>query len=121
MEIKTLEHYAIMKLEEKDRRIEELEREQDKLMLKLDELTQEHQTTLQNLKKFGELFEVRSWNDGSGRSGMYVSFDCGSSISYSEELRNQFFWVVNMLGLKLPENKKPEAEINKLKEDEDES
>lgn len=111
MEIKTLEQYAIAQLEEKDRRIEELEREQDKLMSKLDELTQEHQTMIQNLKKFGEFFEVRSWNDGTG---MYVSFDCGCSNSYSEELRDQFFWVVDMLGLELPEPKKP-------KEVEDES
>lgn len=111
MEIKTLEQYAITQLEEKDRRIEELEREQDKLMSKLDELTQEHQTMVQNLKKFGEFFEVRSWNDGTG---MYVSFDCGCSNSYSEELRDQFFWVVDMLGLELPEPKKP-------KEVEDES
>lgn len=111
MEIKTLEQYAIAQLEEKDRRIEELEREQDKLMSKLDELTQEHQTMVQNLKKFGEFFEVRSWND---HTGMYISFDCGCSNSYSEELRDQFFWVVDMLGLELPEPKKP-------KEDEDES
>lgn len=111
MEIKTLEQYAIAQLEEKDRRIEELEREQDKLMSKLDELTQEHQTMVQNLKKFGEFFEVRSWND---HTGMYISFDCGCSNSYSEELRDQFFWVVDMLGLELPELKKP-------KEVEDES
>ena len=104
MEIKTLEQYAIMKLEEKDRRIEELEREQDKLMAKLDELTQD-------FKKLGEMFEVRSWSDGSG---MYVAFDCGYSNSYSEEVREQFYWVVNMLGLKLPE-------FNTPKEDEDES
>ena len=63
MEIKTLEHYAIAKLEEKDRRIEELEREQDKLMAKVDELTQEHQTMVQNLKKFGL---------GEGRTGGFV-------------------------------------------------
>ena len=104
MEIKTLEQYAIMKLEEKDRRIEELEREQDKLMAKIDEFTQ-------NFKKLGEMFEVRSWSDGSG---MYVAFDCGYSNSYSEELREQFCWVVDMLGLKLPE-------FNTHKEDEDES
>ena len=104
MEIKTLEHYAIMKLEEKDRRIEELEREQDKLMAKIDELTQ-------NFKKLGEFFEVRSLSNGAG---MYVAFDCGYSNSYSEELREQFYWVVNMLGLKLPE-------FNTPKEDEDES
>ena len=114
MEIKTLEHYAIAKLEEKDRRIEELEREQDKLMSKIDEITQEHQTMVQNLKKFGEFFEVRSWNDGTG---MYVSFDCGCSNSYSEELRDQFFWVVNLLGLELPEPMRPK----KPKEDKDES
>ena len=107
MEIKTLEHYAIMKLEEKDRRIEELEREQDKLMAKIDELTQEHQTMLQDFKKFCQMFEVRSWSDGSG---MYVAFDCGYSNSYSEELREQFYWVVDVLGLKLPE-------LNKHKED----
>ena len=104
MEIKTLEHYAIMKLEEKDRRIEELEREQDKLMAKIDEFTQD-------FKKLGEMFEVRSLINGTG---MYVAFDCGYSNSYSEELREQFYWVVNMLGLKLPD-------INKHKEDEDES
>ena len=111
MEIKTLEHYAIMKLEEKDRRIEELEREQDKLMAKLDELTQEHQTMLQDFKKFCQMFEARSWSDGSG---MDVAFDCGNSKSYSEELSEQFYWVVNMLGLKLPE-------FNTYKEDEDEN
>ena len=111
MEIKTLEQYAIMKLEEKDNRIEELEREQDKLMAKIDELTQEHQTMLQDFKKFCQMFEVRSWSDGSG---MYVAFDCGNSNSYSEELREQFYWVVNMLGLKLPE-------FNTYKEDEDEN
>ena len=104
MEIKTLEHYAVMKLEEKDRRIEELEREQDKLMSKIDELTQD-------FKKLGEMFEVRSLSNGAG---MYVAFDCGYSNSYSEELREQFYWVVNMLGLKLPE-------LNTPKEDEDES
>ena len=104
MEIKTLEQYAIMKLEEKDNRIEELEREQDKLMAKIDEFTQ-------NFKKLGEFFEVRSWNDGTG---MYVAFDCGYSNSYSDELREQFYWVVDVLGLKLPE-------INKHKGDKDES
>ena len=111
MEIKTLEQYAIMKLEEKDRRIEELERGQDKLMAKLDELTQEHQTMLQDFKKFCQMFEVRSWSDGTG---MYISFDCGNSNSYSEELREQFYWVVDVFGLKLPE-------FNAPKEDEDES
>ena len=111
MEIKTLEHYAIMKLEEKDNRIEELEREQDKLMAKIDELTQEHQTMLQDFKKLGEMFEVHSF---SNDTGMYVAFDCGTSNSYSEELREQFYWVVNMLGLKLPE-------FNNYKEDENES
>ena len=111
MEIKTLEHYAIMKLEEKDRRIEELEREQDKLMAKLDELTKVNQTMLYDRKKLGKMFEVRSWSDGSG---MYVAFDCGYSNSYSEELREQFYWVVDVFGLKLPE-------FNTHKEDEDES
>ena len=111
MEIKTLEQYAIMKLEEKDNRIEELEREQDKLMAKIDELTQEHQTMLQDFKKFCQMFEVRSWSDGTG---MYISFDCGNSNSYSEELREQVYWVVNLLGLKLPE-------VNTYKEDEDEN
>ena len=111
MEIKTLEQYAIMKLEEKDNRIEELEREQDKLMAKIDELTQEHQTMLQDFKKLGEMFKVHNFSNGTG---MYVAFDCGYSNSYSEELREQFYWVVNMLGLKLPE-------FNTPKEDEDES
>lgn len=104
MEIKTLEHYAVMKLEEKDRRIEELERE-------VDELTKVNQTMLQDRKKLGEMFEVRSW---SNDTGMYVAFNCGHSNSYSEELREQFYWVVDVLGLKLPE-------INKHKEDEYES
>ena len=111
MEIKTLEQYAIMKLEEKDNRIEELEREQSKMMAKIDELTQEHQTMLQDFKKLGEMFEVHSF---SNDTGMYVAFDCGYSNSYSEELREQFYWVVDVLGLKLPE-------INKHKEDKDES
>ena len=111
MEIKTLEQYAIMKLEEKDNRIEELEREQDKLMAKIDEITQEHQTMLQDFNKFCEMFEVRSWSDGTG---MYISFDCGNSNSYSEELREQLYCVVNLVGLKLPE-------FNTYKEDEDEN
>ena len=107
MEIKTLEHYAIMKLEEKDNRIEELEREQDKLMTKIDELTNVNQTMLQDRKKLGEMFEVHNFSNGTG---MYVAFDCGYSNSYSEELREQFYWVVDVLGLKLPE-------LNKHKED----
>ena len=98
MEIKTLEHYAIMKLEEKDRRIEELEREQDKLMAKLDELTNEYQHLRQQVSEFGARCEINYYNDEIDRK--YISFPVVNSINWNNETEPEFDMLVKLFGIK---------------------
>ena len=98
MEIKTLEHYAIMKLEEKDRRIEELEREQDKLMAKIDELTQEYQHLRQQVSEFGTRCEIHSYNSEIDRK--YISFPSVNSKDWNNETEPEFDMLVKLFGIK---------------------
>ena len=98
MEIKTLEHYAIAKLEEKDRRIEELEREQDKLMSKIDELTQEYQHLRQQVSEFGARCDIHSYNSEPDRK--YISFPSVNSTNWNDEPEAEFDMLVNLFGIK---------------------
>lgn len=102
MEIKTLEHYAIMKLEEKDRRIEELEREQDKLMAKLDELTQEYQHMRQQVSEFGARCEIDYYKGEIDRK--YISFPVINSINWNNETEPDFDMLVKLFGIKEDED-----------------
>ena len=98
MEIKTLEHYAIMKLEEKDRRIEELEREQDKLMAKSDELTQEYQHLRQQVSEFGNRCEICYYSSEIDRK--YISFPVVASVNWDNEPEAEFDMWVKLFGIK---------------------
>ena len=102
MEIKTLEHYAIMKLEEKDRHIEELEREQDKLMAKLDELTQEYQHLRQQVSEFGARCEIHSYSIKPDRK--YISCPSINSINWNNEPEPEFDMLVKLFGIKEDED-----------------
>lgn len=102
MEIKTLEHYAIAKLEEKDRRIEELEREQDKLMSKIDELTQEYQHLRQQVSEFGARCEIHSYNSEPTRK--FISFPSVNSKNWNDEPEAEFDMLVNLFGIKEDED-----------------
>lgn len=103
----TLEEYAVAKLQEKDKEILENNLTIGKLMSRIDELEAEIDYQRRLRKKFARMFEIRQWQDGTG---MYVSFDCGSSNAYSEERIAEFYEAVNYLGLQLPEPKKQETE-----------
>ena len=102
MEIKTLEQYAIMKLEEKDNRIEELEREQDKLMAKLDELTNEYQHLRQQVSEFGARCEIHSYNIEPDRK--YISFPSVNSKNWNNETEPEFDMLVKLFGIKEDED-----------------
>ena len=102
MEIKTLEHYAIAKLEEKDRRIEELEREQDKLMSKIDELTQEYQHLRQQVSEFGARCDIHSYSSEPDRK--YISFPSVNSKNWNDEPESEFEMWVTLFGIKEDED-----------------
>lgn len=102
MEIKTLEHYAIMKLEEKDKCIEALMQEQDKLMSKIDELTQEYQHLRQQVSEFGTRCEIHSYNSEPDRK--YISFPSVNSKNWNGEPEAEFDRLVKLFDIKEDED-----------------
>lgn len=102
MEIKTLEQYAIAQLEEKDRRIEELECERDKLMSKIDEITQEYQHLRQGVKEFGTRCEIHSYNSEPDRK--YISFPSVNSKNWNGEPEAEFDRLVKLFDIKEDED-----------------
>lgn len=102
MEIKTLEQYAIAQLEEKDRRIEELECERDKLMSKIDEITQEYEHLRQGVKEFGARCGIQSYSSAPTRK--YISFPSVNSIDWNDEPEVEFERWVNLFDIKEDED-----------------